>query len=94
MILIGMRYERLDCTGRRTEGTYLEEAADIHAAAATVLKSSWGTPWQMKDVVGGEFHDTATHKTWSVDRHGHTKHDYRDETEQAFRKRWEELKGP
>lgn len=89
MILVGINTEWLNCVGSHKERRFFFTAKDIHEAATETLKSNWSTSWQNQRVVGGEFHDTETGKTWSVDAGGHTKRDYRKEPERQFRERWD-----
>ena len=89
MILVGLNYRWLNCVGACKEEKTFFEAQDIHEAAKETFKSTWSSGFQVQTVVGGEFHDTETGKTWSVDANGHTKQDYRRERDSVFRKRWE-----
>ena len=75
-------------------GKFLFEAKDIHEAAVETLKSSWCNNWQHQRITGGEFHDTETLNTWSVDSGGHTQRDYRKEPTERFRTRWDKKNEP
>ena len=88
MIMVGLNYRWGNAAGASTTGKFFFEAKDYHEAAVETLKTSWSNPWQVQMVIGGEFHDTSTHRTWSVDSGGHTKKDYRKESQQDFIKRW------
>lgn len=88
MILVGLSYEWINAAGHSRIGTHYFEAEDIHEAASGTWKSTWTTPFQCMTIKGGEFHDTETHNTWSVDSGGHTKKDYRRESEKSFINRW------
>lgn len=88
MILVGLKCRWTNCVGAEHINTYFFEAKDIHEAAVETLKSSWSNPWQCLCVISGEFHDTSSLNTWSVDSGGHTKRDYRKEETETFKKRW------
>lgn len=90
MILVGLQLKWTNCAGYSDTGYTLWESADIHEASESVLRSQWTNPWQGQFFEFGEFHDTQTGKTWSVDAGGHTQKDYRDEKTDDFRKRWSE----
>ena len=88
MILVGLNYKWGCVNGDGREGKDYFESKDIHEAAVETIKRSWSNSWQYNTIWGGEFHDTETHKTWSVDSGGHTQRDYRNESENVFRNRW------
>ena len=88
MIKVGLNIKWRNSAGAEANEKYLFDAADIHEAAVETLKASWSSPWQGQSVKNGEFHDTDTMNTWSVDSRGHTKRDYRKEKTEAFEKRW------
>lgn len=90
MILVGLNVVWMNCCGARDEHKYFFEANDYHEAATEVLRTGWSNPFQNQQVKDGEFHDTETKRTWSVDAGGHTKKDYRTETTDAFKERWED----
>lgn len=88
MILCGLIVDWHNCAGASAVQINFFEANDIHEAAVATLKHNWSGSFQGQNVKSGEFHDTTSQKTWSVDRGGHTQKDYRHESEQAFRSRW------
>lgn len=88
MILVGLNCEWMNCAGAKDERKYIFQADDYHEAARETWKSSWASPWQNQIVLGGEFHDTENKRTWSIDGCGHSKKDYRVESDEEFRKRW------
>lgn len=88
MILVGLDYVWMNCAGAKSDGKYFFEAIDLHDAAQETWKSTWASPWQTQTVLGGEFHDTETGRTWSVDGCGHSKKNYHAETDEEFRERW------
>lgn len=90
MILVGLQTEWMNCVGTSSTRYFLEEYSDIHEAAVAVLKSTWSTSFQCQRFKHGEFHDTQTRKTWTVDAGGHTQKDYRSEGTVSFNKRWTE----
>ncbi len=90
MILVGLEIEWLNCVGASKKQIVFFDADDIHEAAVETLKCNWSSGYQSSRILRGEFHDTKTEKTWSVDSGGHTKKDYRSETDLSFEKRWRE----
>lgn len=67
----------------------LEKEEDVHKAAHTVWM--YFHPWHpccVREYVKAEMHDTETRKTWTVDRNGHTKKDYRSEKTDDFMSRY------
>lgn len=89
MIIVGIKTRWLNCAGALSEKCYLFRInGDHRKAASEVCKCNWNTPWQGQQVTDGEFHDASTGNTWSIDGHGHTKRDYRKETELMFTERW------
>lgn len=88
MILVGLKARWMNAAGASDNNRFFFTAVDVHEAAVETLKTSWATPWQSQSVEGGEFHDTDTLKTWSVDSGGHTKRDYKRETTESFVRRW------
>ena len=94
MILVGLTIENHAMGMEHSTDKDFFEAKDIHEAASKTKRSNWSTGWQLQEVADGEFHDTDTHKTWSVDRDGHTKRDYRIESDKSFKDRWNEVNAP
>ena len=93
LILVGLNYKWTN--GYSSDGgKILFEAKDIHEAAVETLKASWTTNWQHQRITGGEFHDTETLNTWSVDNGGHTQRDYRKEKTENFKTRWRDKSDP
>jgi hypothetical protein len=90
MILVGIKIEQGNCEGYNTENQFIYECADIHEASISVLKSTWSNSFRIQTFLAGEFHDTETSKTWTVDERGHTQRDYRNETINEFKERWGE----
>lgn len=88
MILCGLSLDHCNCAGYGHQSTVFFEADDVHDAAIQTIKSTWTTGYQVQTFLNGEFHDTNTATTWSVDSRGHTKKDYRHESEYEFRERW------
>ena len=91
-ILVGLKVGSLNCVGHESEDVIFFECTDIHQAAVETLKQNWSNAWWVHYVIDGEFHDTQTQKTWTVDSRGHTKKDYRTETDNVFSARWEATK--
>lgn len=91
MIMAGFTYEQLDCHGHYLKKKDIFEANDYHEAAVQMIKMSRTTGYWSFTVIDGEFHDTETLKTWSVDSRGHTKKDYRNELTKDFALRWNEV---
>lgn len=95
MIIVGIKVRALCCTGIGNYEFCCFECSDIHEAATEVLKINRGMTYASYwtySVVDGEFHDTETNKSWHVDAGGHTQRDYRRESSDTFKKRWEPRK--
>lgn len=88
MIIVGINIESINCAGYSCEFSLCFDCIDYHEAAIETIKCQNGTPWISRFFRDGEFHDTQTNRTWHVDSGGHTKKDYRYESEKDFRKRW------
>lgn len=89
MILCGLILDHCNCAGYGGDSTDFFEADELHDAVFKLLRYNRTSSFGFQQVKNGEFHDTNTHVTWSVDSRGHTKKDYRIETEYDFRERWE-----
>ena len=90
MILCGINLAWSNCAGTSSVKPYYFEANNIHEAAIATLKCNWSNSFQGQTVKYGEFHDTDTHNTWSVDSGGHTQKNYRRESESVFKARWQQ----
>ena len=88
MILVGLKIKWSNCVGAIDIHNLFFECNDYHEAATETLKCNWSNSWQGQYVTSGEFHDTVSKNTWSVDSGGHTKKDYRKEKDNDFMKRW------
>lgn len=92
MILVGLNIESINCAGRGGIEQIFFECNDIHEAAVETLKCNHSNSFWSVSVISGEFHDTETKRTWSVDSGGHTQKDYHSENSVSFRHRWDEEK--
>lgn len=90
MILCGLTIEYINCAGYASEKNFFFKAKDIHEAAIETCKCNYSCSFWSRHVIKGEFHDTTTHNSWSIDSHGHTKGDYHREFIEDFFSRWEE----
>lgn len=90
MILVGCETLWMNCVGASCidRSMFNDQFDDVYAASKALIRISWSSSFQSQHFRSGEFHDTVSHKTWSVEYNGHTKKDYKRETEEAFRKRW------
>ena len=88
-ILVALHLKWLNCCGAYANRKVFFESSDIHEAAVSTLKCNWSNSWQSQSVSDGEFHDTLTLNTWSVDSGGHTMKDYRKESSKTFKRRWQ-----
>lgn len=88
MIIVGLKIDKICCTGVSGYSYYCFDCTDYHEAAVEVLKSQHGSPWWSYRFKDGELHDTESKRTWHIDSGGHTKRDYRSESDEDFRKRW------
>ncbi len=92
MILVGLNIESINCVGHGGTTKTFFECDDIHEAAIETLKCNHSNSFWVHSVLSGEFHDTETKRTWSVDSGGHTQKDYHNENSVSFRRRWNEEK--
>lgn len=88
MILVGLNCEWSNCVGTHGEYKNYFECEDYRDAARCTLRNNYSNRYQGQNVLNGEFHDTETNITWSVDYKGHTQKDYRKETNDSFIERW------
>ena len=95
MILIGMLYKEgnLAMTTmyfKMYNCSILEDAVDIDEAAKLVWRFFRPShPACVREYTKAEMHDTETHRTWSVNRNGRTLRDYRIESIEQFKERYE-----
>lgn len=91
MIIVGAKIEELVCTGRYSAYRTLNfECQNIHEASKELWKCCHNSsPFFVYKFVYGEFHDTSTSNTWSVDSCGHTQKDYKKESKFDFLNRWD-----
>lgn len=91
MILVGYTYRFVNCAGKSSTNSRLDDNmyCDAKAAAKTIWTISHNiTSFWYYDILKAEFHDTDTNTTWSVDGNGHTQRDYRSEATENFKSRW------